>query len=135
MPNVAGSVIQMSRCHSKITSFLLSSFFPVQPASLLLHADCLRHSYLFLANFMHRLPFLHTSLFLCPNLSMILALLLILACLMLHFLQYTNASGAILPPKQVFLADHFLSVLIPGIHLYLPLTLASLLLCIIRNSA
>lgn len=100
MPNVAGSVIQMSRCHSKITSFLLSSLFPVQPASLLLHADCLRHFCLFLANFMHRLPFLHTSLLLCPNLSMILALLLILACLMLHFLQYTNASGAILPPKQ-----------------------------------
>lgn len=83
-----------------IRQLLLSSFFPVQPASMLLHADCHDHYCMILANFMHWFPFIHTSLLMCPSLSMILALLLILACVFLLFLQYINASGTTLPPGQ-----------------------------------
>lgn len=86
-------------CDPDVQMSFQNNFF-CQASSQFNQLPCLRHSCLFLANFMHRLPFLHTSLLLCPNLSMILALLLILASLMLHFLQYTNASGAILPPRQ-----------------------------------
>lgn len=78
---------QASSQFSQLPCFFMPTAFAILVCSLqILCTDCLFSTQVYCSS--------------CPNLSMILALLLILASLMLHFLQYTNASGAILPPRQ-----------------------------------
>lgn len=82
---------------------LLSGSFPVEPASLLPHVDCLQHFCVFLhfANLLSSLASFSLLLLLCPILPMVLFLILVF--LFPYFPQYWHAASC-----TVFLAGHFL---------------------------